>query len=211
MRLMAIAFAGPLSRFFAADASAAVTLRAAVEAWRRDFREAVAERLREALTWDETAEVEFAVDLGSSGWSALCLFALYAERPELELPDTVPPLLELDGHWRTAAAEKFQKSCYGHLLPCRAWLPGAFAATLRAPLPDGEAAEIGALARLADQLRWLNQRTFQADAPEVAMWRGLPAEVGGDLISAARRGYAGMLAAAEVAQRHGVPLLLRGA
>ena len=79
---------------------------------------------------------------------------------------------------------------------------------MRVPLPDGESAEIGSLAVLEDQLRWLNQRTFQADAAEFAGWLELPAPAGGELIAAARRGYAGLVAAVGLAMRARVPVLV---
>lgn len=206
---MATAFAGPLSRFFAAAGGDAARLRVGVEAWRDDLRASVAEKVRAQLAWDEGAETTFVSDLGESGWMALRLLAVYSEHSELEWPDTVPPLLELDPCWRNDTDAKFPKTLYGQLLACRVWLPGDFPVTLRAPLPDGEAADIGSLTGLADQLRWLNQRTFQADAEAVTAWRRLAAPAGGELLGCARRGYAGLLAAVEVAVHARVPLVVR--
>jgi hypothetical protein len=206
---VAIAFAGPLSRWFARDGAAAERLRAGVELWRDDLRASVAGKVAEQLVWDERAEVACTADLGDAGWMALRLFAFYAERTEFELPDTVPALLELDGEWRAAVDTKFDRSRYGQLLACRVWLPGDFPVTMRAPLPDGEAAEIGSLTVLADQLKWLNERTFAADADEVASWRELPAPAGGELLTAARRGYAGLHAAATAARAANVPLVVQ--
>lgn len=212
---MAIAFAGSLSRWFASTGASAgadpARLRVGVEAWRRDLCASVAPKVAEQLVWDEGASAHATSDLGDAGWIALRLLAFYGERAELEWPDTTPPLLELDPHWRAAADTKFPKTLYGQLLACRVWLPGNFPVTFRAPLPDGEAAEIGSLDLLADQLRWLNARTFQADADDVVAWRTLPAPAGGELLAAARRGYAALLQAVEVAQRERLPLLVREA
>lgn len=206
---MALAVAAPLSRFFARTPADVDRLRPGVEAWRDDLRASVAEGVRRQLVWDERADVCSTADLGASGWLAVRLFACVAELPELDLPDTVPPLLELDATWRAAADTKFARSRFGQLLACRLWLPGDFPVTLRVPLPDGETAEVGSLAVLADQLKWLNQRTFQADADEVRAWADLPAEPGGPLLPAARRGYAALAAAAAVAVRERVPLVVR--
>ncbi|MBL8728540.1 MAG: hypothetical protein JNM25_08930 [Planctomycetes bacterium] len=208
---MAIAFAGPLSRFFAADAAEAARLRAGVELWRDHLRASVADKLGEQLVWDEGADVAATADLGEAGWLALRLFAFYAERTELELPDTVPALLELDREWRAAHDGKFATSKYGHLLACRAWLPGDFPVTLRAPMPDGAAAEIGSLAVLHDQLRWLNDRTFAAEAETIAGWRDLPAPTGGELLAAARRGYGALHAVCAAARAAKLPLVVREA
>jgi hypothetical protein len=203
-------FAGPLARFYARGGADVVRVRAGVEAWRETLRAAVAPKVAAELAWDEGAEVAREWDVDASGWPALRLFALYAERSELEMPDTVPALLELDAEWRAAADEKFARSKYGQLLACSVWLPGDFPVTLRAPMPDGETAEIGSLAVLADQLQWLNQRTFAAGAEEVARWAELPAPPGAELLAAARRGYAGLRAAVAIGTAERVPVVVEG-
>lgn len=205
---MAVAFAGPLSRWYAGPDGDAGRLRAGVEAWRADLRSSLATKVAEQLAWDEGAAETFAADLGESGWLALRLLGLYADRPELDWPDTVPPLLELDPQWRAAVDAKFERSRYGQLLACSVWLPGDFPITFRVPLPDGSTAEVGSTQVLVDQLTWLNQRTFQADADEVAGWGGLPAAAGGEFVAAARRGYAGLRNAVDAAVRGGVPLVV---
>ena len=63
----------------------------------------------EQLVWDESVDVATTHDLGESGWMALRLFAFYAERADLEMPDNVPPLLELDADWRAASESKFER------------------------------------------------------------------------------------------------------
>lgn len=206
---MASVFVGPLSRYFAGDLAEAARLRSGVEAWRKDLRASVAAKVGEQLVWDEGADVALVHDLGDAGWLALRLFAFYAERADLEMPDSVPALLELDAAWRAASDAKFDRSLYGQLLACRVWLPGDFPVTLRMPLPDGEIAEIGSLAVLEAQLKWLNQRTFAADAEQVARWSELQAPAGGELLAAARRGYAGLWAAVEVGRGAGVPVVVR--
>ncbi len=206
---MATAFVGPMSRFFARSPDEATKLRPGVEVWRADLRSAVAEKVSAQLVWDEGAVVAQSFDLGESGWMGLRLFAFYAERSDLEMPDTVPGLLELDAEWRAAHDGKFGKTLYGQLLACRGWLPGDFPVTIKAPLPDGETAEIGSLKAMADQLRFLNQRTFQADAEEFATWMQVPAPAGAGIIDAARRGYAALSAATALALREGLPLLVR--
>ena len=207
---MVEAYAGPLSRWFSkGDEAEAVRLRAGVEQWREDLRSSVAEKVSEQLAWDEASACDDRFDLGEAGWSGLRLFAFYAERSDLEWPDTVPPLLELDPDWRKASDEKFGKSLYGQLLACDMWLPGEFPVTVRAPRPDGATAELGSLKVLSDQLLWLNQRTFQADQDAIAGWRGQPAPAGAPLLQAARRGYAMLAAACARASEANVPLLIQ--
>jgi hypothetical protein len=206
-----IAFAGPLCRCYAPTAAAARAMIPGVHAWRRDLSRSLGDRLP-ALDWPEDpAQASVAEDLGDAGWAALRMFAVYAEHSELELPDTVPPLPELDRAFRKAQDERFARSRYGHLLACSVWLPGDFPSTVRAPLPDGEQAELGSLAVLHDQLRWLNQRTFAAEAADVDAWRALPAPAGGELLAAARRGFAGLFGAVQWARARGLPVLVRAA
>jgi hypothetical protein len=207
-RLMAIAYVGPLSRYFAAERGA-VGAHPGVLAWRDDLRAAIAPKVAAQLLWDEAAPGLAATDLGDSGLLAVRLLAFLADRSDLEWPDTVPALLELDPEWRAAAADKFAKSRYGHLLACELWLPGDFPVTFRVPMPDGEMLEVGSLQVLADQLKWLNQRTFQADAEEVAQWLALPAPPGGAFVAAAQRGFAGMATAVDAALREHQPLRVR--
>lgn len=203
------AFAGPLSRWYHQIDGDLERLRLGVEAWRDDLRSSVAQKVGAQLEWDEGAAIDARFDLGDSGWLALRLFAFYAERTEFEMPDSVPALLELDRDWRLAHDAGFARSLYGQLLACRIWLPGDFPVTFAVPLPDGATAEVGSLTVLADQLKWLNQRTFAADAAEIARWRELPAPAGGELLDAARRGYAGLLAAVTTAQNGPVPVVVR--
>ncbi len=208
---MAEAFAGPLCRFYAGQDEALV--RRYVEgvlAWREDLTAGLSAAVQQSLDWNE--DVDFAgqrFDLGESGFMALRLFAFYAERSELELPDTVPALLELDRDYRQASDEGFPRSLYGQLLACRCWLPAEFPLTLKAPLPDGETAEVGSLPILRDQLRWLNQRTFQAAADTLIGWRAEPAPAGGALLSAAQRGLSTLTAAADEALAMRLPLIVR--
>lgn len=207
---MATAFAGPLCRFFAAGDGDAARLAIGVEQWQQDLYAALGDKPRLPQRWREgEAEPAQTFDLGEAGLLALRLFAFYADRADLELPDRVPALLELDRHWRGAVDDRFARCLYAQILAPRLWLPGDFPFTFRAPLPDGEAAEIGALGGLAEQLRWLNQRTFQADAEAIAGWRQLPAPAGGELLDAARRGLSGLLAGADAARARGLPLLVR--
>ena len=207
---MVEAFVGPLSRWFArGDDEEAARLRPGVEQWREDLRGGVAEKVGEQLSWDEGSACAARFDFEVTGWSGLRLFAFYAERSDLEWPDTVPTLLELDQDWRKASDEKFGKSVYGQLLACEMWLPGEFPVTVRAPRPDGDSVEIGSLKFLADQLQWLNQRTFQADQAAIDQWAMQPAPAGASMLQAAQRGYAMLTAACTRAHQERLPLLIQ--
>jgi len=205
---MARAQAGPLSRFYAGLQGDPERLRPGVEAWREDLRASVAPKVAAGLQWDEGAAPVGAASLDAAGWIALRLFAFHAERPELELPDSVPPLLEFDADYRAAAEAKFPKTLYGQILACRMWLPGDFPVTLRVPLPDGETAEIGSLDLLVAQLRWLNQRSFDADADSLRAWLAVPAPPGAPLLAAAQRGFAALWSVAVAGQQASLPVVV---
>jgi hypothetical protein len=202
-----VAFAGPLCRFYARGGADVALLRSGVLQWRADLQEALGPRLRGVLDWNEDprgAVREY--DLGGQGLVALRLLAVYAERSDLELPERVPAILELDRAFREVADQKFARSHFGQLLAADLWLPLDFPFTARAPLPDGTEGGIGSLPLLLDQLRRLNARTFQTDAAVLGEWLTVPAEPGDDLLHAARKGLAGLLAAAGAAETAGVPL-----
>jgi hypothetical protein len=206
---MARAFVGPLCRFFAGDRGEPVTFAQGVEDWRRDLQSAFDKQLVPQFAWrEDPSEPAEQFDLGDSGWIALRLFAFYAEKSDLDLPDTAPALIELDRDWREAADQKFGRSKYAHLLAARMWFPQDFEFTARIALPDGEATELGSLSVLKDQLRWLNARTFQADEEQVATWDAIEAPAGGPLIAAAQRGYAALWRAVGKATQRRMPLVL---
>ncbi|MEQ1633713.1 MAG: hypothetical protein ABL997_15140 [Planctomycetota bacterium] len=206
---MARAYTGPLCHYFAGANGEPLTYVSGVEDWRRDLQQAFDASLVPTLTWREDATLPGSWhDLADGGLIALRLFAFYAEKSDLDLPDNVPALVELDRDYREALDAKFARSKYGHLLSARLWLPQDFAFTARIALPDGDAIEMGSLPVLKDQLRWLNARTFQADEEQIATWVGLPAELGGPLLAAAQRGYASLSAAVAEATARALPLVV---
>jgi hypothetical protein len=209
-----VAFGGPLCRYYAAqeDGGDRAHLQAGVLRWRNDLQRVLGDRLPGSLNWDEDpAGPVREADLGASGLLALRLLAVYAERTDLEWPSTVPRILELDRAFREAAEADFGRSHFGQLLAAGAWLPLDFAFTFRASLPDGVQTGLGSLPLLLDQLRRLNGRTFQADAAALAEWLALPAEPGGELLDASRRGLAAMLDLAAWADARALPLVVREA
>ena len=154
-------FVGPLCRYFAADEAEAASRESGVRIWMRDISDSLAGRLPRALDWSEDAHhAPQCFDLGDGGLAALRLTAVYAERPELELPEIVPTPLSLDEAFRVAEAANFARSNYGHVLAAQAWLPLEFDFTFRVPRPDGEEAVFGSLHALRDQLQFLAQRTL---------------------------------------------------
>ena len=154
-------FIGPLCRYFAASAAEAAQRVAAIEVWRDQLTAALGSRAAIALDWpEEPSDEPGHVELGPLGLDPLRLLAVYADRTELELPDTTPQPLTLDDAFARAAAANFAQSRYGHLLAASIWLPREFDFTFVCPRPDGDDATFGSLQALDDQLGFLNARTF---------------------------------------------------
>jgi hypothetical protein len=204
-------YVGPLSRFFAPDGAGLEGRRRGVEAWRADLLASLAPHRKVPSHWPEepaTEHEDFA--LGEPALRGVRLLALYAEHPELLLPDALPPDLERDGLWSQARQQGFSRSSYGHLLAAECWLPGDFDFTMRCPRPDGEEWTFGSLVALRDELRFLNARTFQADVGLLARWSSPTAECAeGVFLSAAQKGLGTFVAAVGRAVALGLPVVLR--
>lgn len=201
---MTVLRVGPLWRFYAEGRDAS-DVRDGVAAWRGraiDELEGFPAAALEGCA--ERDEAMAAFDADAAGFVALRLWAFYGQRTELDWPDTVPPVAELDRAWREAADGGFAGSHYAHLLVPEVWLPGDFAFTIRMPMPDGEDREVGSVGLAKAQLARLNRATFDADADELAAWATEPAPVGSAFVDAARRGLAAMAAALAAADELGL-------
>jgi hypothetical protein len=199
---------GPLCRYFAADEAEAAAFADGVLSWREDVRESLAERLRGDLEWSEDPGIEpVRIEFGPGELDAVRLLAVHADRPELDIPDTLPDPLDLDPIWSAAESSAFEKSRYGHLVAAAFWLPWDFDFTFRGPRPDGADATFGSLPALRDQVSYLNARTFQASDDGLIAFR----DVEGDrFVDIVRRGLGRMSAAVRQASELGLPLSVRG-
>ena len=197
---------GPLWRFYAADRAEGV-VRDGVLAWRERALAALDGFPRAALAGAAEREEPLEVfDADAVGLVALRLWAFYGQRTELDWPETVPPVAELDRAWREAADGGFAGSHYAHLLVPELWLPGDFAFTARMPMPDGEDREVGSVGLAKAQLARLNRSTFDAEGDELREWIREPAPVGATFVEAVRRGIGAMAAALARAQQLGLPM-----
>jgi hypothetical protein len=165
-------YRGPLSEFFAGRDGAATADRVpAVLAWRAHLASKLGAALREPLAWPEEAGDAQRILLPARALEALRLLAVYADRAELELPDDLPPLLDLDPVWQQAVNQDFRGSRFAQVLAPDCWLPADFDLTLRHAYPDGTPAVFGSATALRFQLRALNRTTLQLDLAEIAEWR----------------------------------------
>ncbi len=191
---------GPLSQWYLGGDRDLDTSLEGVRRWLAEVNTSLAQRLSEPIDWSEDGEVD-RFPLGATAYDGLRLLAVYAERPELELPDDLPETLASEPAYAKAMASEFQQSRYAHLIVGQLWLPGDFNFTFAAPGPDGAELVIGSLAALKDQVGWLDERTLRAGAvqrEEDALSR--------DFIASARYGLAGFRQAVEQASSRKVPL-----
>lgn len=197
---------GPLCRYFADGTVHADALVAGVLGWRRDVGDALAGRIDSSLAWTEDPQIDpLEFQLPDRAWDALQLFAVYAERSDLELPSELAPELALDSAWRTASESKFARSHYGHLLAADLWLPGSFDFTAKVPRPDGQDCSLGSLLALRDQLVFLAQRTIGVHPGSIER----DVRTADPLLSLALPALRIVHDALECARRSGMPLVLR--
>ena len=198
---------GPLSAFYHDADRDLIDTRSGVLSWLDQLNQALKGHLKGPLEWSEEGEGKV-FDLDGGGWDGLRLLALYANRPGLDWPSTLPPILDLDKEWRGAADKNFTGCRFAQVLAPRLWLPADFTFTVRLPLPDGDEVDIGSATVLSDQLRWLNRETLLGEFEALQSWRDLPAPAGCPFVPAAQRGLAEFITATERANAQHVPLLI---
>jgi hypothetical protein len=132
-----------------------------VDAWRKRLAAQVGGTPHE-WDWPEALDISYQTDKpGFDGYGAVQLWAAYAESPE-----QTPPVVH-DANWgedsvfvRVSQAP----TQFRHLIGPELWLPVGFADVFEAEEPTGRTCpKIGSVFGLWDELRKLNQRTWQAD------------------------------------------------
>lgn len=200
---------GPLSVSLAPDAHGGRDDVAAVEAWREQVNASLAARFGAPLRWDErSAQRHPRVELSATALCGVRLLAVYADRPDLDLPDTLAADASRDPVYAAALAASFASSRYGQLLAARIWLPGDFAFTFVCPAPHGDDVAFGSLDVLDDQLRRLNERTLVAprEALAAAASRDDSRSVG--FVDAALAGLSRFVVCAAWSRSRALPLVL---
>jgi hypothetical protein len=209
-------FVGSLTRYYGGAAGRGVAgaenpehLRAAVLTWRAALNEKLGDSIAAPLDWDETPGApHFMGRLGWGGFSALVLWAAYAEHPGLRRAGLLPGEWENDPALARSNAEGF-RSRYSHIVRnVELWLPLAFPFTLESEGVGGHRIVIGSVATLRHQLVDLNNATWKADAAAVKEWGRRPSSDDAPLELRARYGFAAMVEAARQAERYRLPMKL---
>jgi hypothetical protein len=159
------------------------------------------------LYWEEQPEAAYETDKPNwDGFGALLLWAAYEELPDSPRRQTAEDWNE-DSALLTSRANT--ASCYRHLLSeTEIWLPADFAAPFRTAALSGDEVAIGSSVRLLQELRDLNERTWQAGDTQIKEWRTQGAEHGAPLETSARFGFSVFYALAQYSVAARLPMKL---
>ena len=179
------------------------TIREAVLAWRAQLAEALADSLEEPLDWREDLDAPYFTDKPAwDCYSALLLWAAYAEHPELERPEGCVEDWSTDQAYRLCSSAE-PGTHYPNLLKgTEWWLPTELPFVFTAADPSGAVAVFGSSVRLAAELSELNSRTWKADPDTLVAWRRNGAEYGSPLEVGARFAFAVFEGLAREAVQH---------
>ena len=208
-------YVGSLARYYGRERTGLAaphgdaTLAAAIDVWRGVLSESVGRTLGRSLAWNEGADTPcFASRLGWSAFGALVLWAAYAEQSALSRPDKLPDDWDDDPALARSNAPGF-RSRYSHLVRnVEIWLPAEFTFTFEGDDIEGRRVMFGSVPRLGEQLRLLNQATWQADTAVVAAWRETAPASHSSLEACARHAFAVLGDLADKAAAHNLPMTL---
>lgn len=182
-------------------------VRQAVAEWLAHLNEGLAGHLDTALAWDESDDAPYFTDRpGWAGYAALLLHAAYDDHPDLPRPAGLPEEWGDDPAYVKATDEEGETR-YPALLLADLWLPGEFEFMFGVEDLGGNPRAVASLAALREELAELNARTFNGTPAELAEWRRLPGAEDAPLDQLAKMGLAMMIAMADEAAKHGLPLM----
>lgn len=159
------------------------------------------------LEWDDRTDRDYFTDKPAwDCYGALILFAAYEELGKKELPATAEDWGE-DSCVR-AAAENFD-SKYRHLLnDTEFWLPAEFSVPFRARTLDGANVTFGSTGSLLEELKLLNESSWNASEELLDEWRHDGADYGAPFETSARFGFAVVYQLTQLAVQHRLPMKL---
>ena len=161
-------------------------VRPLVLQWQRMLADALAEHVDNAVDWDEGSESAYFTDKPTwDCWADLLLWAAYDEHPEHDRPAELVSDWCQDPAYEASNTDDFE-SRYPQLLrrDLELWLPSDFPFVFSTMGLTGKEVTIGSSVRLLNELRSLNERTWEASPQVVGHWSragvppGAPLEVG---------------------------------
>jgi hypothetical protein len=156
-------------------------------------------------SWPESLDGDYQTDKPDfDGYGAVQLWAAYAERPETIAPKEFPDRWDQDSVYLEACNHSRQ---FDHIIGPELWLPVAFDSIFKAVELNGSQPKIGSVFKFWEQLRWLNQVSWNAEEEDVRTWRkgGFDAQ---NFQSIARFGFSICFCLAEWAASRRLPMRL---
>jgi hypothetical protein len=164
-------------------------VRPAVLAWRDGLSQALGERLKEPLHWNEDQGAPYFTDKPTwDCYADLMLWAAYDEQ-QLSRPSNHVEKWADDPAYKACTADSF-RSRYSHLYDVELWLPCPFGFVFQTEDVGGNPVVIGSSLALLRQLEDLNQRTWRADASRLQKWNFDGSEYEADMEAGARFAFA---------------------
>lgn len=151
-----------------------IELRNYIIEWRKQISHALKKHLNAPLNWTETPDapsVTEAVD--ERAYDALLLWAAYAASPDLTKPNELHDDYDFDTDPAILALENLEEFDYSQILSdVIIWLPFNLDIVFDAEfLNYEEPISVGSSGALFEQLKKLNQATWQVPVGEITSWR----------------------------------------
>ena len=181
-------------------------VRRTVDAWQAGINAALAQHKLGPVEWSDTDEQPYFTDRpGWEGYSALQLWAAYAEQPEETPPYALPGSWAENKVWQSVV-EKPDDIHFRTILQATVWLPGDFEFSFKFPGLTEDEVMIASTTGLRNQLRELADRPLRWQSKPVLDRLRRREEV--SFQEAAEWGRSSFLAVAEQAVAAHVPFML---
>ena len=188
-------------RMFVRPGTAEKVTAESVCAWRDQL--AAKGRFQPSTNWDwqESPSIQGSWEkVGFDGYGAVQLWATYAGNPKATRPEEFPP------DWtRDREFSKKSSTAFSHIIGAELWLPVDFRESFQDTDHRGRKVRIGSVLRLSQQLRQLNEATWNADEDAIRNWRDEDFDCD-SLDSMARLGFSRFYCLTEEAMQQRLPM-----
>lgn len=184
-------------------------IRTVVLQWRESLSLGLGNNISAPLDWDESPDSPYFTDKPAwDCYGSLVLWAAYSEHPDLIRPDHCVEDWSSDEPYLRSVHPDFKTKYPSLLRDTEFWLPSDFDFTFRAEDPPGNEAGFGSSYALVEELRELNESTWNADQSTISKWRRDGAEHLAPLEQGAKFAFAIFLELAIAATNHGLVMKL---
>ena len=176
-----------------------------IKEWRDRMTAELSEWISAPLRWDESDRRHAVATPGRKCWTALMLWATFAELSEP--PPVVVGSDDANNQAFARLGQSLTKLRFPQIVQCiDYWLPVSFDTVLESTGPAGDIASIGSSPMLLAQLEALNAETWKADPATIEQWSEAGEPTDGMLESQARYAFAELLFAAQYSCETQMPM-----